>query len=86
MKSHAKYVLINYIAYVTIKDSKRIEINGVNYSCLIFSKVNGYFQEINGSKYLTLVPTNESKEEIKKYEEMWIKTRYLFWSITKKLR
>ena len=33
-----------------------------------------------------LVPTNERKEEIKKYEEMWIKDRYLFWSITKRLR
>ena len=28
--------------------------------------MNGYFEEINGNKYLTLVPTNESKEKIKK--------------------
>ena len=28
--------------------------------------VNGYFEEINGNKYLTLVPTNESKEITKK--------------------
>ena len=27
---------------------------------------NGYFQEINENKYLALVPTNESKEKIKK--------------------
>ena len=26
--------------------------------------------------YWTLVPTNESKEKIKKYEELWIKIRY----------
>ena len=25
--------------------------------------MNGYFEEINGNKYLTLVPTNESKEK-----------------------
>ena len=31
---------------------------------LIFSKVNGHFEEINGNKYLTLVPTNENKEKI----------------------
>ena len=35
-------------------------------------------------KYLTLVPTNESKEKIKKYEELWIKIRDLIKSVTKK--
>ena len=29
--------------------------------------MNGYFEEINGNKYLTLVSTNENKEIIKKY-------------------
>ena len=29
------------------------------------------------------VPTNESKEKIKKYEELWIKTEDLIRSITK---
>ena len=33
----------------------------------MFNKINGYFEEINENKYLTLVPTNESKENIKKY-------------------
>ena len=28
--------------------------------------MNGYFEEINGNKYLMLVPTNESKEITKK--------------------
>ena len=32
--------------------------------------MNGYFEEINKSKFLTLVPTNKSKEIIKKYEEL----------------
>ena len=45
--------------------------------------MNGYFEEINISKYLTLVPTNDSKEKIKKYEEMWIKIGDLIRSITK---
>ena len=44
--------------------------------------MNGHFEEINGNKYLTLVPTNESKEEIKKYGELWIKIRDLTRSIT----
>ena len=32
----------------------------------MFNKMNGYFEEINGNKYLTLAPTNESKEKNKK--------------------
>ena len=58
---------------MTIKDSKYVKINNVNPLCLIINKVNGYFEEINGNKYLTLARTNDSKEEIKKYEELWIK-------------
>ena len=46
--------------------------------------MNGYFEEINGNKYLTLVPTNESKEKFKKYEELWIRIRDLIKSVTKK--
>ena len=34
-----------------------------------------YFKEINGNKYLRLVPTNESKERMRKYEELWSKIR-----------
>ena len=68
---------------MTIKDSKYIKIYSVNPSYLLFNKVNGYFDEINGNKYLTLAPTNESKEKIKKYEELWSKIRDLISSITK---
>ena len=32
---------------------------------------------------ITLVPTNESKEKTRKYEELWIKIRDLIRSITK---
>ena len=45
--------------------------------------MNGYFEEINGNKYLTLVPTNENKEKIKNYEELWIKIKDLIMLITK---
>ena len=44
--------------------------------------IDGYFKEINGNKYLTLVLTNKNKEKIKKYEELWIKIRDLIRSIT----
>ena len=60
-----KNILIYYIGYVTIKDSKYVEINSVNPIYLIFNQVNGYFDEINGNKYLTLVSTSENKENKK---------------------
>ena len=76
-----KNIGIYYIGYVTIKEF--VNIYSVNPLYLIFSYVNGYFEEINGSKYLTLVPTNESKEKIKNYEELRSKIRDLIRSITK---
>ena len=76
-------ILIYYIGYVTIKDLKYMKINSVNPLYLIINNVNGYFEEINKNKYLILVSTNESKEKIKKYEELWSKIRVLIKSITK---
>ena len=32
----------------------------------MLNKMNGYFEEINGNKCLTLSPNNEGKEKIKK--------------------
>ena len=58
---------------------KYVKVYSVNPLYLIFRYVNGYFEEINGNEYLTLVPTNESEEKIKKL----IKIKDLFRSITK---
>ena len=74
-------ILIYSIGYVTIKEY--VKIYSVNPLYLIFRNVNGYFEEFNKSKYLTLVLTNKSKEKIKKYEELWSKIRNLIRSITK---
>ena len=83
-KKTDKNILIYYIGCVTIKDSKYVKIYSVNPLYLIFNKMNGYFGEITGNKYLTLVCTNESKEKIKKYEEIWDKIRDLIRSVNKK--
>ena len=79
-----KNILIYYVGYVTIKNPKYVKINSVNPLYLIFGKVNGYFEEINRNKYLTLVPTNESKEMIEKYEEVWCEIRDLMRLISEK--
>ena len=57
-KKSNKNILIDYMGYVVINDSKNVKTNSVNPLYLIFNKVNGYFEEINVNKYLTLVPTN----------------------------
>ena len=50
----------------------------------MIKKVNGCFEEINGNQHSALVPTNESKEKVKKkYEKLWSKIKYLIKSITK---
>ena len=60
-----KDILIYYIGCVTINDSKYVKITSVNPLYFIFNKVSGYLEEINENKYLTLTPSNESKEKIK---------------------
>ena len=57
-----KNILIYYIEYVTVKEY--MKIYNVNPLYLIFRYVNGYFEGINGNKYLALVPNNESKQKI----------------------
>ena len=61
-----KNIFIYYTGYLTIKDSKNVKINSVNPLYLIFINVKGQFEEINENKYLTLVPTNVSKEKNEK--------------------
>ena len=78
-----KNIFIYYIGYVST--TKALKSYSVNHLYLIFGDVNGYFEEISENKYLTLVPTNESKENIKKYEELSTKIRDLIRSITKSL-
>ena len=69
-----KNIFIYCIGYVTINDLKYVKINNVNSLRLIFIKISEYFEEINENKCLTLVPTNESKERLKKYKELWSKS------------
>ena len=58
-KSH-KDIPIYYIGYVMTKDSKYVKIYSVNPLYLISRSVNEYFEKTSKSKYITLVPTNES--------------------------
>ena len=65
------YVKKIMFGYETIR--KDLNIFSVNPLYLIFGKVNGCFEETNRNKYLTLVPTNESKEKIKSMKNYGLK-------------
>ena len=65
-----------------IKYLKHVNTYIVNALYLIFNKVKGCFEEIKGNTYLTLVPTNKSKET-KKYEELGSNIRELIRLIIK---
>ena len=41
-----------------LKDLRNVKIDSVNPLYVIINKLNEYFKEVDGNKYLTLVPTN----------------------------
>ena len=63
MKSHIKILLLTILLIILCTIKEYVKDYSVNSLYLIFRYVNGYFEEINGNKYLTLVPTNESKNK-----------------------
>ena len=58
-----------YIGYVTLNSVKPFKV--------IVNNANAYIKECNGNKYLVLVPADESKNKLKKYEEIWSKIKDL---------
>ena len=66
-----KNINIYYIGYITMKDFDYVKINIVNPLYLIIGEVDGYFEEINGNKYLILVSTDKNKEVLIKYIKPW---------------
>ena len=68
-KKSYKSIDIYYIKYITMKDSDYVKINSVNFLYLIIDETDGYIEESNGNKYLTLVSTDKSKEVLTKYTE-----------------
>ena len=48
-----------YHFFHDIINIKNFDPNNINPVYIIFNKVSRYFKEINGNKYLTIVPTNE---------------------------
>ena len=71
-KKHYKGIDIYYIGYITIKKIGDCEnIYSVNPLYLIIGKVDGHIEEKNESKYLVFDSTDENKEVLEKYTELW---------------
>ena len=73
-----------HIGYVTVKNLNYEKINSANPLYLIIDKVNGYIEESNGNKYFALVPSDESKEILKRYENLQSRIKNLLRPITNK--
>ena len=43
----------------------------------MINKINGYNEESNGNKYLTILPSYEGKYILGKHEEVWTKIKDL---------
>ena len=68
MKSRMKIFLFT-------KDLKYVKINSLYPVYLIFSKVNGYFERINKSKYLALVIIVRGKKKWKNIKNFGVKLK-----------
>ena len=55
----------SYLLYWVCDNQKRPKIYRLNPLYLTFIDVNGYFEEINRNKYLTLVPLMKAKKDKK---------------------
>ena len=51
---------------VAVKNLSYIKINSLNSLYFIIGKMNEYIEESNGNKYLTLAPSNQRKDSLKR--------------------
>ena len=66
-----KNIDIYYIGYVTKKDSKYVNIHSVNPLYFVADKVDGFIEEKQRNKYLHFAFTDNNKELLRKYVELW---------------
>ena len=71
-KKSYKNIDIYYIGYITIKKIDDCEnINCVNHLYLLIDHASGYIEEKVVNKYLVFDSTDEKKELLKKYNDVW---------------
>ena len=65
-----------------VKNLSYVKISSISPSYLSINKIDGYIEESNRTKCLTLAPTDETKNILKSYEELQNKIRDLVRPIT----
>ena len=60
-KKSYKNIGIYYIGYITIKDSKCVNIYSVNPLYIIIDEVDESIEEKNGNKYLIFISTDKKR-------------------------
>ena len=84
VKKLYKRINIYYIGYVTMKDSKYANIYSINPFYFIDDEVGSFIEEKEGNKYLNFAYTDNNKEVLKKYVELWDGTKNLIEKIDNK--
>ena len=67
-----------------MKDSDHVKINSVNPLYITVGGGDGHIEEINGNKYLIFASTDEIKEVLKNYTELWDKSKDLIKKVNDK--
>ena len=70
-KKSCQHINIYYIGYIINKNSKYVNIHGVNPLYIMVNKVEGFIEEKDENKYLNFVSTKNNKEVLKKYIVLW---------------
>ena len=68
-KKSFKSIGVYCIGYITKKDEYKF--NSVNPLCLLFDEIDGFIEEIEGSKCLNIAITDSNSEVLKKYAGVW---------------
>ena len=68
-KKSFKNIAVYYIGYITKKD--KYKINSVNPLFLLVHEIDGFIEEIEGSKYLNITLADSNIKVLKKYAEIW---------------
>ena len=69
-KTSFKNIAIYYTGYITKK--VKYKINSVNPLYLLVHEIDGFIEEVEGSKYLNITLTDRNSEFLNKYAEIWI--------------
>ena len=60
---------IYYIGCITKK--RRWDVNSINSLYLMINRIDGFIEEKDGDKYLSIASTDRNSEVLKKYSEVW---------------